>query len=65
MNCIHKYQVPLYDAHIMTTLTQKDVLAIGSSVMAIYDTYRADMIAVLGEVIGQNSKMKISLQICN
>ena len=49
----------------MTTLTQKDVLAIGSSVMAIYDTYRADMIAALGEVIVQNSKMKISLQICN
>ena len=59
-------QVPLYDTHVMTNPTQKAVLAIGSSLMAIYDPYRADMVAVSGEVMGQNalesmySKMKLS-----
>lgn len=42
----------LYDAHIPTNLFQKTLLAVGSAGMSLYDPYRHDMIAVLGETTG-------------
>ena len=42
----------LYPSHIPTTLLQKAILAAGSSVMGLYDPWRADMVAVNGEVTG-------------
>ncbi|XP_078498189.1 ubiquinone biosynthesis protein COQ4 homolog, mitochondrial [Lissotriton helveticus] len=43
---------PLYPGHIPTNLFQKALLAAGSSVMSLYDPYRHDMVAVLGETTG-------------
>ena len=45
----------LYDSHKVTTDFQKMVLAVGSSVMALNDPWRADMVAVSGEVTGKNA----------
>lgn len=45
----------LYPEHIATTLFQKVFLSVGSSVMALYDPYRDDMVAVLGETTGQKA----------
>ncbi|XP_072045501.1 ubiquinone biosynthesis protein COQ4 homolog, mitochondrial-like [Amphiura filiformis] len=42
----------LYKDHIPTTLFQKSLLAVGSACMSLYDPYRADMIATLGETTG-------------
>ncbi|XP_042334778.1 ubiquinone biosynthesis protein COQ4 homolog, mitochondrial [Sceloporus undulatus] len=43
---------PLYPGHIPTSPLQKVLLAAGSAFMALYDPYRHDMIAVLGETTG-------------
>ncbi|XP_032933756.1 ubiquinone biosynthesis protein COQ4 homolog, mitochondrial isoform X1 [Catharus ustulatus] len=43
---------PLYPGHIPTSPLQKALLAAGSAVMALYDPYRHDMVAVLGETTG-------------
>ena len=45
----------LYDSHVITTDFQKMVLAVGSSLMGLSDPYRADMVAVSGEVTGKNA----------
>ncbi|KFV64075.1 hypothetical protein N307_02435, partial [Dryobates pubescens] len=42
----------LYPGHIPTSPLQKALLAAGSAVMALYDPYRHDMVAVLGETTG-------------
>ncbi|XP_064027443.1 ubiquinone biosynthesis protein COQ4 homolog, mitochondrial isoform X2 [Pogoniulus pusillus] len=43
---------PLYPGHIPTNPLQKALLAAGSAIMALYDPYRHDMVAVLGETTG-------------
>jgi len=43
---------PLYDHHIPTSVIQKIILAGGSAVTALADPWRADMVAVNGEVTG-------------
>ncbi|XP_019672178.2 ubiquinone biosynthesis protein COQ4 homolog, mitochondrial isoform X2 [Felis catus] len=42
----------LYPEHIPTSPLQKVLLAAGSAGMALYDPYRHDMVAVLGETTG-------------
>ncbi|KAM6183087.1 ubiquinone biosynthesis protein COQ4 homolog, mitochondrial isoform 2-T2 [Erethizon dorsatum] len=42
----------LYPDHIPTSPLQKALLAAGSAGMALYDPYRHDMVAVLGETTG-------------
>ncbi|XP_069603722.1 ubiquinone biosynthesis protein COQ4 homolog, mitochondrial [Ranitomeya imitator] len=42
----------LYPHHIPTSALQKLLLSAGSAVMSLYDPYRHDMIAVLGETTG-------------
>lgn len=42
----------LYSGHVPTTMFQKAVLGIGSSVAALANPWRADMVAVNGEVTG-------------
>lgn len=42
----------LYPEHIPTSPLQKALLALGSAGMALYDPYRHDMVAVLGETTG-------------
>ncbi|XP_071802370.1 ubiquinone biosynthesis protein COQ4 homolog, mitochondrial-like isoform X1 [Asterias amurensis] len=49
----------LYDDHIPTTELQKGLLAVGSAVMSLYDPYRDDMIATLGEVTGHSALRKL------
>ncbi|XP_038601149.1 ubiquinone biosynthesis protein COQ4 homolog, mitochondrial [Tachyglossus aculeatus] len=46
---------PLYPDHIPTSPLQKALLAAGSAVMALYDPYRHDMVAVLGETTGHRA----------
>eukprot|EP00062_Callorhinchus_milii_P014868 gi/632964491/ref/XP_007898422.1/ PREDICTED: ubiquinone biosynthesis protein COQ4 homolog, mitochondrial [Callorhinchus milii] len=43
----------LYPSHIPTNFVQKMLLAAGSSIMAISNPYRHDMVAVLGETTGE------------
>ncbi|XP_055964792.1 ubiquinone biosynthesis protein COQ4 homolog, mitochondrial [Sorex fumeus] len=43
---------PLYPEHIPTSPLQKALLAAGAAGMALYDPYRHDMVAVLGETTG-------------
>nr|XP_034351992.1 ubiquinone biosynthesis protein COQ4 homolog, mitochondrial isoform X2 [Arvicanthis niloticus] len=42
----------LYPDHIPTTSLQKMLLAVGAAGMALYNPYRHDMVAVLGETTG-------------
>lgn len=49
----------LYDEHIPTSIIQKLLLTVGSSVMSIADPFRHDMIAVLGETTGVYAAKKI------
>uniref|UniRef100_A0A8C7AVW3 Coenzyme Q4 n=1 Tax=Neovison vison TaxID=452646 RepID=A0A8C7AVW3_NEOVI len=42
----------LYPGHIPTSPLQKALLAAGSAGMALYNPYRHDMVAVLGETTG-------------
>ncbi|XP_075435195.1 ubiquinone biosynthesis protein COQ4 homolog, mitochondrial [Ascaphus truei] len=42
----------LYPNHIPTNTLQKMLLSAGSAVMSLYDPYRHDMVAVLGETTG-------------
>ncbi|XP_007975932.3 ubiquinone biosynthesis protein COQ4 homolog, mitochondrial isoform X1 [Chlorocebus sabaeus] len=46
---------PLYSHHIPTSPLQKALLAAGSSAMALYDPYRHDMVAVLGQTTGHRT----------
>lgn len=46
---------PLYLHHIPTSPLQKALLAAGSAAMALYDPYRHDMVAVLGETTGHRT----------
>ena len=43
----------LYDTHIPTSVFQKALLAVGSAVAGLADPWRADMVAVNGEVLGE------------
>ncbi|XP_039717380.1 ubiquinone biosynthesis protein COQ4 homolog, mitochondrial [Pteropus medius] len=45
----------LYPEHIRTSPLQKALLAAGSAAMALYDPYRHDMVAVLGETTGHRA----------
>ncbi|XP_069913532.1 ubiquinone biosynthesis protein COQ4 homolog, mitochondrial isoform X2 [Oryctolagus cuniculus] len=45
----------LYPDHIPTSPLQKALLAAGSAAMALYDPYRHDMVAVLGETTGRRT----------
>uniref|UniRef100_G3SPZ2 Ubiquinone biosynthesis protein COQ4 homolog, mitochondrial n=1 Tax=Loxodonta africana TaxID=9785 RepID=G3SPZ2_LOXAF len=45
----------LYPDHIPTSLLQKALLAAGSAGMALYNPYRHDMVAVLGETTGHRT----------
>ncbi|XP_055948921.1 ubiquinone biosynthesis protein COQ4 homolog, mitochondrial-like isoform X1 [Argiope bruennichi] len=49
----------LYDDHIPTSLLQKTLLTVGSSVLAITNPYRHDMVAVLGETTGNIAARQI------
>ncbi|XP_043914184.1 ubiquinone biosynthesis protein COQ4 homolog, mitochondrial [Protopterus annectens] len=42
----------LYQSHIHTGPFQKTLLSVGAAVMALYNPYRHDMVAVLGETTG-------------
>ena len=53
-------QERLYDTHVLTTGFQKMVLGFGSSIMALNDPWRADMVAVSGEVTGKNALEYVS-----
>lgn len=46
---------PLYPGHIPTSLLQRLILAGGSAVVALADPWRADMVAVNGEVTGSQA----------
>ncbi|XP_062815512.1 ubiquinone biosynthesis protein COQ4 homolog, mitochondrial [Anolis carolinensis] len=50
---------PLYPGHIPTNFLQKGLLAAGSACMALYDPYRHDMVAVLGETTGSFALRKL------
>ncbi|XP_077162592.1 ubiquinone biosynthesis protein COQ4 homolog, mitochondrial [Paroedura picta] len=50
---------PLYPGHIPTSPLQKALLAAGSALMALYDPYRHDMVAVLGETTGNLALPKL------
>ncbi|KAM4664106.1 ubiquinone biosynthesis protein COQ4 homolog, mitochondrial isoform 2-T2 [Discoglossus pictus] len=54
----------LYANHIPTSALQKVLLSAGSAVMSLYDPYRHDMVAVLGETTGaqalQNLRYRMS-----
>ncbi|KAK9392478.1 ubiquinone biosynthesis protein COQ4 mitochondrial like [Crotalus adamanteus] len=43
---------PLYPNHIPTSVLQKCLLTAGSAFMSLYNPYRHDMVAVLGETTG-------------
>uniref|UniRef100_A0A2K5DNP4 Ubiquinone biosynthesis protein COQ4 homolog, mitochondrial n=1 Tax=Aotus nancymaae TaxID=37293 RepID=A0A2K5DNP4_AOTNA len=45
----------LYPHHIPTSPLQKALLAAGSAAMALYNPYRRDMVAVLGETTGHRT----------
>lgn len=45
----------LYPEHIPTSLMQKVLLTAGSAGMALYNPYRHDMVAVLGETTGRRA----------
>ncbi|KAF6123747.1 coenzyme Q4 [Phyllostomus discolor] len=45
----------LYPEHIPTSPLQKALLAAGSAGMALYNPYRHDMVAVLGETTGRRA----------
>ncbi|RWS22669.1 hypothetical protein B4U80_06897 [Leptotrombidium deliense] len=49
----------LYLNHIPTSVAQKMLLAVGSSAMALIDPFRHDMVAVSGEVMGNNSHQRM------
>ncbi|XP_035212719.1 ubiquinone biosynthesis protein COQ4 homolog, mitochondrial-like isoform X2 [Stegodyphus dumicola] len=49
----------LYEGHIPTTVLQKVLLTVGSSVASITDPYRHDMVAVLSETTGCFAAKKI------
>lgn len=49
----------LYEGHIPTSLLQKVLLTVGSSVCSITDPYRHDMVAVLSETTGYLAAKKI------
>jgi Coenzyme Q (ubiquinone) biosynthesis protein Coq4 len=48
----HEANPILYDTHIPTSGFQKALLAVGSAVVGLADPWRADMVAVNGEVLG-------------
>ncbi|GFT07269.1 ubiquinone biosynthesis protein COQ4 homolog, mitochondrial [Nephila pilipes] len=56
---------PLYNDHIPTSLVQKTLLTLGSSVLCITDPFRHDMIAVLGETTGYTSAKQIREKMLN
>ncbi|XP_051788283.1 ubiquinone biosynthesis protein COQ4 homolog, mitochondrial [Erpetoichthys calabaricus] len=49
----------LYKTHIPTNPLQKGLLAVGAGVMALWDPYRHDMVAVLGETTGHLALQRI------
>lgn len=51
--CSTESKGQLYDTHVSTSALQKAILAVGSSVVALSDPWRADMVAVSGEVSGK------------
>lgn len=54
-NTNNDFNTPLYDSHIPTNSFQKFILAAGSSLTALTDPWRADMVAVSGEVTGASA----------
>ena len=50
---------PIYETHIETSRLQKAILAAGSSLMALSDPWRDDMVAVSGEVTGHTALVNI------
>ncbi|KAI2810749.1 Ubiquinone biosynthesis protein [Blomia tropicalis] len=55
----------LYDDHIPLSRIQRTLLSIGSSLMAIYDPYRHDMVATFGETSGHNALRKMYSKMLN
>lgn len=51
-NVLQQNQHKLYDSHIPLSNLQKALLAVGSSITAIVDPYRHDMVADFGETTG-------------
>lgn len=58
----HSGNGKLYKSHRPTTYLQKALLTVGSAFMSIYDPYRHDMIAVLGETTGYFALQRIHSQ---
>nr|XP_056716153.1 ubiquinone biosynthesis protein COQ4 homolog, mitochondrial [Euleptes europaea] len=56
---------PLYPGHIPTSPLQKALLTVGSAFMALYDPYRHDMVAVLGETTGYFALQKLQERMRN
>uniref|UniRef100_UPI00358E94F2 ubiquinone biosynthesis protein COQ4 homolog, mitochondrial-like n=1 Tax=Myxine glutinosa TaxID=7769 RepID=UPI00358E94F2 len=52
-------EVSLYPGHMNTSALQKAALAVGSAVMSLYNPYRHDMVAVLGEVTGKSALSRL------
>lgn len=56
---------PLYEGHIPTSLMQRAVLSVGSSVLALTDPSRGDMVAVNGESSGFYALRKMREKMLN
>ncbi|XP_065668915.1 uncharacterized protein LOC100209757 [Hydra vulgaris] len=54
-----------YDLHIQTSPLQKIMLTVGSAFAALYNPYRGDMVAALGETTGHFALQKLHLQMLN
>lgn len=55
---------PLYPHHVTTNVLQKLVLAGGSAAVALSDPWRADMVAVNGEVTGLPALRHMHHKVC-
>ncbi|XP_040180410.1 ubiquinone biosynthesis protein COQ4 homolog, mitochondrial [Rana temporaria] len=55
----------LYPNHIPTNILQKLLLSAGSAAMSLYDPYRHDMIAVLGETTGVQALRSLREKLSN
>eukprot|EP00794_Sanderia_malayensis_P016053 gene16053-17675_t len=52
----------LYEGHEPTTLLQKGLLLLGSTIAALRDPTRSDMVAIFGETTGYNALKKLHKQ---
>ena len=55
----------LYELHLQISPLQKGLLTVGSAFAALYDPYRGDMVATLGETTGHSTLQKLHLKMLN